>query len=91
MSDDDEFCLRLKGYSLVTINVLYHMPDHRGLVQEFVWQTLDLKPRYPRVEKFLEYWRTEIDAIIKEVKLSDSNTHFSPSRFTAATQLFRLH
>jgi uncharacterized protein Usg len=91
MSDDDEFSLRMKGYSLVTVNVLYQMPDYRNLVQEFVWQTLDLSPRYPRVERFLDYWRTEIDAIIKEVKLSDSKAHFNPSRFARVTQIFPLH
>jgi uncharacterized protein Usg len=90
MSNEDEFTLRLKGYSLVTVNVLYHIPDHRNLVQEFIWQTLDLSPRYPRVEKFLNYWRTEIDAIIKEVKLSDSNAPFNPSRFAKVTQIFPL-
>lgn len=72
MTDPDFEKMLVKGYSLVTINVIYFLPDHRSLVNEFMWQTLDLRPKYPRIEKFLDYWRREIDAVIKEVQLSDS-------------------
>ena len=59
-------------YSIVTVNVLYFLPDYHDIVQEFVWQTLDVRPRYPRIQRFLDYWRREIDAVIKEVVISDS-------------------
>lgn len=87
---DEEFALRLKGYSLVTVNVLYYMPDHRSIVNEFIWQTMDIKPRYPRIEQFLDHWRKEIDAIIKEVMISDSPV-VDPSRFTKVDGFFRLN
>ena len=60
-----------RGYKLVTVSVLYHMPDHRSLLNEFVWQTLDLTPKYPRVQKFLDYWRREIEAVIREVTIAE--------------------
>ena len=59
-------------YSLVTVRILYFMPDYHCIVQEFSWQTLDLSPRYPRIQRFLDYWRREIDAVIKEITISDS-------------------
>lgn len=71
MIADDEFALRLKGYSVVTVNVLYYMPDHRSLVQEFIWQTMDIQPKYPRVMRFLDHWRREVDAVVKEILLCD--------------------
>lgn len=58
-------------YSMVTIRVLYYIPDYQHLVNEFIWQTLDLHPRYPRVRRFLDHWRREIDAVIKEIMICD--------------------
>lgn len=60
---------------LVTVSVLYYLPDHRSLVNEFVWQTLDCGPRYARVEAFLDYWKREINAIIKEVSIGGARPH----------------
>ena len=38
--------LQLKDYRLTTAEILYHLPqDHR--VQTYVWQDLDIAPRYP--------------------------------------------
>ena len=61
-------------YSLVTVRVVYFMPDYHDLVQEFLWQTMDLRPRFPRVHHFLDHWRREIDAVIKEVEVCELNT-----------------
>ncbi len=60
----------VRGFVPVTVAVLYWMPDHRSILNEFVWQTLDISPRYPRVERFLDHWRREIEATIAEVRLS---------------------
>jgi uncharacterized protein Usg len=65
----DELTLRLRGWRLTTAEVLYYMPDHPALIQSFVWQTLDLAPAYPRIQKFLDFWRREIDAVIHSVRL----------------------
>ena len=64
----DEMSLRLQGWRLATAEVLYYMPDHPSLLQSFVWQTLDLAPSYPRIGRFLEFWRREIDAVIHSVR-----------------------
>jgi uncharacterized protein Usg len=68
--ETDEFALRLKGWRLATAEVLYYMPDHPALLQSFIWQTLDLAPSYPRIHKFLEFWRAEIEAVIHSVRLA---------------------
>lgn len=59
-------------YSLVTVKVLYFIPDYTHVLNLFVWQTLDLSPRYPRIHQFLDHWRREIDAVIKEIVICDS-------------------
>lgn len=71
MHSDEDFTLMMRGYSLVTLSVLYYMPDHRSIINEFLWQTMDLRPKYPRIERFLDYWRREIEAPICEVRISD--------------------
>lgn len=51
------------------------MPDHNNLLQQFIWQTKDIVPEYPRVHKFLNFWHKEIDAVIAEVQIADSASH----------------
>lgn len=60
-------------YSIVTIRVLYFIPGYQHLVNLFIWQTQDLRPHYPRVHRFLDHWRREIDAVIKEIMICDSS------------------
>ena len=55
------------------------VPDHPKLIQSFVWQTLDLAPRYPRVRQFLEFWKAEIEAVIHSVQLA-SGEEIAPAR-----------
>ncbi len=62
----------LRQRTLVTLQVLYWMPDYSNILQEFVWQTKDVTPEYPRIHKFLDYWHKEIEAVISEVNLAES-------------------
>ena len=58
--------------TIVTLNVLYWMPDYTHILQEFIWQTADVRPEYPRVHKFLNYWHDNIEAVISEVNIADN-------------------
>ena len=58
--------------TIVTINVLYWMPDYTHILQEFIWQTADISPEYPRVHRFLNYWHDNIEAVISEVNIADN-------------------
>jgi uncharacterized protein Usg len=65
--------LRLKDdKGLVTLHIYYVIPGFQLILNEFLWQTLDVRPRYPRVHRFLNYWHREIDAVIKEIIICDS-------------------
>ena len=68
--------------SLVTVDVLYYMPDYTDIVQEFIWQTNDHTPDLPRVHKFLNFWKENVEAVIKEVKVA--YTYESDHRFRRA-------
>lgn len=52
--------------SIVTLDIFYYMPNSL-LINEFVWQTDDIVPEFPRIKKFLFYWKENIEAIIQEV------------------------
>ena len=56
------------------VNIFYWMPDYEDIIQEFIWQTKDVQPNYPRVNKFLFYWKNNIDAVINEVVVSTSSS-----------------
>ena len=45
------------------------MPDYHSILQEFIWQTMDIAPKYPRMMKFLEYWDLHIEASIHKVTI----------------------
>jgi uncharacterized protein Usg len=73
MTVDRDFLARLQGAGLITTEVLYYMPDHRKLLQSFVWQTVDTAPSFPRLQAFLEHWRREIEAIIHSVHVAHAD------------------
>lgn len=55
---------------VTTLLILYYMPDHPSLLQEFMWQTLDVPPGFPRIRGFLNYWRRDINATIHTAEIS---------------------
>jgi uncharacterized protein Usg len=85
-----EFEAQLRGKRLTTAEVLYYMPDHPSLLQLFWWQTLDEAPDFPRIQKFLSFWRREIDAVIHSVQIS-SVQHIGPARLRPVTLLTKLN
>ena len=62
----------IKRKTLVTLNIFYWMPDYENILQQFVWQTIDVKPKYPRIYRFLDYWHNNIDAKLSEIIIYDS-------------------
>lgn len=89
MSDID-FVRQLRGERLTTAEVLYYLPDHPALLQRFLWQTLDWAPEYPRIHKFLDYWRLEIEAVIHSVNVSAAGL-VSPARLDIGREVGTLH
>ena len=53
----------------VVLGIIYYMPDYSNILNEFTWSYDDHVPELIRTKRFLHYWRHNIDAVIKEVKL----------------------
>ena len=65
--------LQLKGWSLTTAEITYRMPDHRSLLQSFIWQEYDLAPRFPQLIKFLDFWSKNLDGPVTQVRVAHSS------------------
>lgn len=87
---DTDFERQWRGERLTTAEVLYYLPDHPALLQRFLWQTLDLSPEYPRVHRFLDFWRREIDAVIHSVTLSATGL-VAPAKLDIVRRVGTLH
>lgn len=85
-----EIELRLIGYRLATAEILYRMPDHPTLLQTFLWQALDLAPKFPVLTKFLTFWETNLDGPIHSVRLA-SAALINPAELRNFDDEFRLH
>ncbi len=62
--------LALRGYRLTTAEILYHMPDHPAVLQTFIWQELDVAPKFPVLNKFLNFWETSLDGKLHSVRVA---------------------
>ncbi len=80
----------LTPHRLTTAEILYHMPDHPGLLQSFIWQHSDRAPEFPRLMTFLEYWKDNIDAALHSVTVSHADLA-GPKEFRYADASFSLH
>ena len=87
---DADLHRQFRGERLTTAEVIYYLPDHPALLQRFLWQTLDLPPEFPRVCKFLDFWRREIDAVIHSVTCSAAGL-IAPARIAVSREIGLLH
>ena len=61
---------QLAGYGLTTAEILYRLPDHPSMLQSFVWQEYDRAPDFPELNRFLSFWRREIEGPLHSVKVA---------------------
>ena len=85
-----DFEAQLGGKRLTTAEVLFYMPDHPTLLQSFLWQTLDEAPDFPRIQRFLSFWRQEICAVIHSVQIS-SVQQIAPGRVRPVRLIGKLN
>jgi len=62
----------IDGYRLTTAEILYHLPDHPHLLQSFVWQELDVAPRFPVLRRFLDFWTHNLDGRLHSVQVAQA-------------------
>lgn len=63
---------QLEGYRLTTAEIVYCRPDHPDLLQQYIWQDLDLAPRFPMLRKFLDFWEGNLEGKLHTVTVASS-------------------
>ncbi len=81
---------QLQDYRLTTAEILYHLPDHPNLLQSYIWQELDIAPRYPALHKFLDFWKREIEGNLHSVRVASAQL-IQPAKVGHADTLLTLH
>ncbi len=81
---------QLDGYRLTTAEILYHLPDHPAFLQTYIWQELDIAPRFPVLNKFLDFWARNLDGRLHSVKVASTGI-VKPAEFRLVGSEFRVH
>ena len=87
---DRSFVAQLKNYRLTTAEILYWMPDHQHVLQSFVWQNLDLAPKFPALSKFLDFWERNLEGRLHKVRVANTQL-IKPAEFSFASGLYHLN
>ena len=86
----DDFQKQLHGYQLTTAEILYHMPDHPSLLQTYLWQELDIAPKFPVLKKFLDFWESNLEGKLHSVQVAHKGI-ISPATYRYADGVMSLH
>lgn len=81
---------QLNNHRITTAEILYHMPDHPHLLQTYVWQDLDIAPRFPVLRRFLRFWERNLDGPLHLVRVASTNL-IQPAEFRFIDGDFRLN
>jgi uncharacterized protein Usg len=73
---------QLRDYRLTTAEILYHLPDHPAVLQSYIWQDLDLAPKFPKLRQFLDFWSQNLDGKLHSVRVGAA-TVITPPKWNA--------
>jgi uncharacterized protein Usg len=85
-----DFMRQLAGYGLTTATILYRMPDHRHVLQSYLWQNYDLAPRFPVLRDFLDFWARELEGPLHSVTVAHSRL-IRPAEIVNIDGVLTLH
>jgi uncharacterized protein Usg len=63
---------QLLGYRLTTAEITYRFPDYPNLLQNFIWQDLDIHPNFPVLTRFLKFWEHNLEGSLHSVTIANS-------------------
>ncbi len=73
----------IKDYRLIMAEIIYHMPDRPQFLQSFIWNEMDIAPRYPVLHGFLDFWDKNVEGKLHSVYV-DSQRIITPGEFKYA-------
>jgi uncharacterized protein Usg len=88
--DRTETEMMLRGYGLTTAELFYRLPDHRSVLNSFIWQDYDLAPDHPRLFGFIEFWQKNIEGPLHSVRFTHRKL-ISAGEWRHVTHEFTMH
>ena len=85
-----DFEKQISGYGLTTARILYRRPDHRWLLQSYLWQDYDMFPDFPELRRFLAFWQEKLEGPLHSVQVAHQKL-IKPAELRAIDGVFRLH
>ena len=85
-----DFVKQLSGYGLTTAHIFYRRPDHPWLLQSYIWQDYDLCPKFPELQRFLEFWRATLEGPLHSVTVAHCKL-IKPAELRSIDGEFRLN
>lgn len=82
--------LQLENYRLTTAHIFYHMPNHPKFLQEYIWQELDIAPKFPVLKQFLDFWECTLNGKLHSVTVAHAKL-IKPATFRAVEHQLVLH
>jgi uncharacterized protein Usg len=79
----------IKDYRLILAEIVYHMPDRPQFLQTFIWNEMDIAPRYPVLHSFLDYWEKNIEGKLHSVYV-DQQRIITPGEYKYAQMQLTL-
>jgi len=89
-SQPSDLARQLENYRLTTAEIIYRLPDHPKFLQSYIWQDLDIAPRFPVLHKFLHFWETKLEGKLFLVKVAHEKL-ITPGEFTYCSGEFLIH
>jgi len=81
---------QLRGYRLTTADITYRRPDFPDFLQSYIWQELDMAPRFPVLQGFLRFWQNNLDGELHSVRVACADL-VKPAEFRLYGHELRLH
>lgn len=81
---------QLNDYRLTTAEILYRLPDHPTFLQSYIWQDLDLAPKFPVLRRFLDWWEGNLEGRLYQVRVG-AVTLLSPGEMRHTAIEMRVH
>jgi uncharacterized protein Usg len=87
---DKSFVAQLDDYRITSAEILYWLPDHKHILQSYIWQELDLHPHFPNLTRFLDFWERNLDGKLHRIKVA-SAALIKPAELKFVNHQLRLH
>jgi uncharacterized protein Usg len=79
-----------EGFGVTTAQIVYRLPDRPEILQEFIWQKLDLFPIFPELQRFLSFWEREIEGRLHSITVAHARL-IHPQELAKLGGEYRLH